>query len=618
MNLVAKIILLVFLNSIAQRLFSQTTEKPVNSDPEIVLMTKYVEAIKTNTPVQLDSVLNPYLQQQFRLLPDKAVFFSGYDPYFYWFRFYINNSDTLPLQLYILMGPIGERDAELFQSDNGKWKSCGKNGNQYRLADRAHYYPHTVFPLTLRPSSTDTFYMRMDEKGNFKTFAFALVHPQKLKKIESRVYFLFGIMIGILLLFAALNVYLFFSLKDKMHAWYSLYNVSLIFLLMKNEGLDQQFLGLDSETAYRLSPIVGIGAVTIFLLVHVVQLFLNNIPGKSFIHRLTIFIKFNILISAISHFIIFYLSPGYRVEEVVFEWANKSTIAGVLIILVNCVVSFSKGFKPALFILAGSLVFLLGSMERLLVISTPTYMFPPSLFQTGMVIEAGIISFALMYRYNLFKKEKESLALELEKRRSEAGKEVLLAQETERKRIAEDLHDELGSSLAALKLKLQKITLPNSELRDILYTVDKASDDTRNIAHNLMPPEFEKTSLKDLLSSYYSKLNTETIINFTFHSFGSNHHFSKEEELVVYRIIMELTNNILKHSEATDAVIQLIYYEGYLELMAEDNGKGVKQRKGDGIGLKNTRSRVNYLSGTLQIDSHNGTTIIIQIPYKDK
>ena len=618
MNSVSKIILLTILNSPVLSLYSQTAKRSINSDPEIVVMTKYVEAVKTNTPVPLDSVLNPSLQQQFRLLPDKPVFFSGYDPYYYWLRFFINNNDTLPRQLFILMGPIGERDAELFQSDNGKWKSCGKSGNKYRLANRAHYYPHTVFPLTLRPSFTDTFYMRMDQKGNFKTFAFALVHPQKLKKIESRVYFLFGFMIGILLLFAALNVYLFFSLKDKMHAWYSLYNVSLIFLLMKNEGLDQQFLGLDSETAYRLSPIVGVGAVTILLLVHVVQLFLNNINRESFIYRLTIFIKFNILISAIIHIIIFYQRPGYQIEEAAFEWANKSTIAGVLIIPINCIVSFLKGFKPAMFMLAGSLIFLLGSMERLLVMSTPTYLFPPSVFEVGMVVEAGIISFALMYRYNLFKKEKERLALELEKKRSEAGTEVLIAQENERKRIAEDLHDELGSSLAALKLKLQKTGLSNTELKDILYTIDKASDDTRNIAHNLMPPEFEKTSLENLLSSYYSKLNSETTINFTFHSSGSNHHFSKEEELIVYRIIMELTNNIFKHSQATEAAIQLIYYEDYLELMAEDNGKGIKLQKGDGIGLKNTMSRVNYLNGTLQIDSNNGTTIMIQIPYKNK
>ncbi len=62
--------------------------------------------------------------------------------------------------------------------------------------------------------------------------------------------------------------------------------------------------------------------------------------------------------------------------------------------------------------------------------------------------------------------------------------------------VAEDLHDELGSSLAALKLKLQKANLPEEKLIEILGIVDKASFDTRNISHNLMPPEFEKTSLQ--------------------------------------------------------------------------------------------------------------------------
>jgi signal transduction histidine kinase len=80
---------------------------------------------------------------------------------------------------------------------------------------------------------------------------------------------------------------------------------------------------------------------------------------------------------------------------------------------------------------------------------------------------------------------------------------------------------------------------------------------------------------------------------------------------------MELSNNILKHANATEATLQLIYYDTYLELMAEDNGTWIPENKKEGIGLMNINSRVNYLKGKINIDSgKSGTTIVIQIPYK--
>jgi len=80
---------------------------------------------------------------------------------------------------------------------------------------------------------------------------------------------------------------------------------------------------------------------------------------------------------------------------------------------------------------------------------------------------------------------------------------------------------------------------------------------------------------------------------------------------------MELTSNIMKHSAATEATLQVINYDDHLEIMAEDNGQGISMNNSDGIGLKNIRYRVDFLHGTLQIDSNDhGTTIMIQIPYK--
>ena len=132
-----------------------------------------------------------------------------------------------------------------------------------------------------------------------------------------------------------------------------------------------------------------------------------------------------------------------------------------------------------------------------------------------------------------------------------------------------------------------------------------------------MPPEFDETNLNDLLNNYFVGLNQEGNILFNFHYSGVNGHFTKQDQLIIYRVILELVNNSLRHSCATEITAQLIYHPNQLALMVEDNGKGFSKSSTGGIGLKNIRARVNYLNGILNIDSNtNGTTTMIQLPYK--
>ena len=617
MRLLKRTICWLLLQGLGYGLWAQAPIPVVDAPPDVAVLTKWVGHLKTTQVIPLDSVLQPSVQAQFTPLPAKPVFFSGWDPYYYWFRFCLRNRDTVARPYYISIGPVGYYHATLYQSRGGTFTAVGRTGNKYRFTQRPYPSMQGIYPVVLPPNTVDTFYVDMDYSGNYKTFAFVVTTARKLHQIESKGYFVFGIMVGILLLFAVFNVYLLFALKEKLHGWYALYIVALIYMLLKYEGYDEQFFPLDTELANRLTPLMGVGALTIFLLMNVVQIFLSNIDRKSRLFFWTRVVMINLLVSAAAHAVSFYVKNDYRVDQFFFEWANKSTALGMVFILINCIRSYTRGFKPALFILFGTVVFLVGGLEKMLFIDSTSYLFPPSLFEVGMVAEAIIISFGLMYRYQLFKREKEVLAQELAQQQSAAARQVLWAQEKERKRIAEDLHDELGSSLAALRLRLQHTSIPKESLAELLHIVDKAAKDARNIAHNLMPPEFEKTSLPDLLAAYYRRLNNETPVQFQFYYTGSGHSFDKSDELVIYRIVMELTNNILKHADATEATIQLIHHDGYLELMVEDNGKGISNTEATGIGLKNINSRVHYINGDIQIDSgRNGTTIVIRFPAK--
>ncbi len=207
------------------------------------------------------------------------------------------------------------------------------------------------------------------------------------------------------------------------------------------------------------------------------------------------------------------------------------------------------------------------------------------------------------------------------------------AQEKERKRIAEDLHDGLGSVLSAAKLKLSSLNGDKDLLTGVqmekyqatLSLLDEASAELRNVSHNIMPATLSKLGLIAALNNVTERISSHTglIVELETHGMDSGEDKRLEEstEISIYRIILELLNNIVKHAEATKAIVQLIRYPGYINITVEDNGKGFEYKKAvnekKGIGLGNIESRVSYLNGTIEVDSRagKGTVTIIDIPY---
>lgn len=205
---------------------------------------------------------------------------------------------------------------------------------------------------------------------------------------------------------------------------------------------------------------------------------------------------------------------------------------------------------------------------------------------------------------------------------------IISLQDQERKRIAEDLHDGLGSLLSSIKLNLQNLgeemTFSSAEQRDkyqsSIASIDDAISDLRNLSHNIMPASLAKLGLVAGLKNMLEKISAHSGLHVDFSTHDFEQRIDETMELSVYRIILELTNNIVKHASAKEITIQLIRYPEYVNITVEDNGKGfdyknIKQ-KPKGIGLGNIVSRVEYMKGRLNIDSAvgRGTTVMIDIP----
>ncbi len=185
-------------------------------------------------------------------------------------------------------------------------------------------------------------------------------------------------------------------------------------------------------------------------------------------------------------------------------------------------------------------------------------------------------------------------------------------QESERKRIAIDLHDDLGSTLSVLKEKIST-EMKNSESN---LLIDRIIQDLRSISHNLLPIDFETFGFIPSLEKHIAQLN-ENGLKITFISFGERRDFTNNIELNIYRILIEILHNIKKHSQSKAATVQLIYHKTHLYVSVEEEGLKKINQKGIGIGEKAITSRLEYLHANVLENGNgqNGYSYIFEVPY---
>lgn len=230
----------------------------------------------------------------------------------------------------------------------------------------------------------------------------------------------------------------------------------------------------------------------------------------------------------------------------------------------------------------------------------------------------------------LFYKNKQRLRQQ-EIKTLKAGSEVtkrdalIEGEEKERKRLAQDLHDGINGDLSALKFQILSINNITSideipeKIAKINNYLDASIEQVRSISHNLAPPALHDYSLPQIIQNYCATISSSCSTDIDFQFFGEEKfNLKKDIEISIYRILQELINNMVKHSKATNALVQINHHENKLYITVEDNGKGFDTNKTNtGIGLQNIVSRINFLKGNLDTFSdHNGTTFTIDICIK--
>nr|WP_315203540.1 tetratricopeptide repeat protein [uncultured Flavobacterium sp.] len=198
-------------------------------------------------------------------------------------------------------------------------------------------------------------------------------------------------------------------------------------------------------------------------------------------------------------------------------------------------------------------------------------------------------------------------------------KAAVKGQNKARTKIAKELHDSIGGNLAAIKLQLNTIATKPDTVQIIQKQLDETYQQVRDLSHNLIPEKFSQNNFCTLLEEYQKNLAGINNLKTSFVAYPRSEIdlIAENLQMEIYKIIQELVTNTLKHAKATTIELQLNCIENNLNILFEDNGIGFDpQKRETGIGFKNINSRLNTISGSMQIDSmeKRGTIINIEIP----
>ncbi len=227
-----------------------------------------------------------------------------------------------------------------------------------------------------------------------------------------------------------------------------------------------------------------------------------------------------------------------------------------------------------------------------------------------MGMSVVLVLVALWYNRRLLRKNREILEA------------MLIGQKTERRRVAADLHDNLGALISGIRLTIEAMDASgfNQKEKDIVQNVlgmtREAYNEVRLLSHNLQPAELEQFGLSVALHRLINKLNDSQQIKFSL-AMNNLGQLTKELDFNLYSICLELANNIVKHSGATESIFEFITQDNRLQVLVSDNGKGfIVNNTSDGMGMRNVEERTQQMGGTFRLHSRpdEGTLFQFSIP----
>ena len=439
------------------------------------------------------------------------------------------------------------------------------------------------------------------------------------------------------LLFIIISSVIFIFLREKSFQYYVLYNIFLVIYLLSR--LDDIYYGFENLVATVIGNSNSI--VLTEILNFFIQIIFYNLYSMFALHFLDLdkrakkFFKKVVLTLKILGGLFFlfailcYVLKNSDLYILLYTFIYLPVMLTLLVVLLLRAIKRSGKHKDLFLLGVCAYVFCALMAFAGTFIPTLNMKNPISFFYVGIIIETIFFSLGLAYKIKIINDEKNRVRnlVTIHKHEQKISKlqGLIEGEENERRRIAAELHDGIAGDLLAIKYNLSSINVSNGSpvnvgvLKEVSEIIDNSCVQIREISHNLSPSSITNFGLIQTVENLCKKMESAYKIKMNFEFAGDDIDINKNVETHIYRIIQELVNNVVKHSEASVAKVKIRYEVPHITISVQDNGTGFSEvRTSNGIGLNNIKSRIRFLNAKIKKESHaEGTLFTISINLDD-
>jgi two-component system, sensor histidine kinase LadS len=569
--------------------------------------------------------------QKGKFLPQEGHSFNaGFTTSAYWL---VVQNDTLSSQqLQLEIGTSQINEIEFYAIEGGVPVKKYITGDHHVFFSRPEPLLNFNFPLE---RNIRHYLIRIDKRNEALQLTFLTQSANHFRQEALQSALIIGMLTGIAILMVIFGLYLTIMTKEKVYLFYTLYVTAGWLYVLANLGYGYKYMWPDSPWfAARARPIFTLLSVGLSLN------FIEHYTGKAafvWLHKSMQFLNYFTYALVI---IVLLPIVDLRMDKAGYYFQILIPVLPILyivIVLTTLIQKISTGNRMAIFYLVSISPIAIFSALQIAYYSGGVDISGSFLQQygqpAGFMLEALILTFGLVYRFNSYRLEKEQLLVKVNQQQIKYTKAIITTQESERRRLADQLHDVAGSLLSAAKLNLSSVRekdfITNEDTRNKLSQAENAVTDIsemlRKLSHAISPVMLDKVGFKQSVEKIAGIFNTSGKISVELEVVG----FDKEQpELyekysVLYGILYELVNNIVKHAQASHALIQLIEHEDSVVMIVEDDGTGLdvnSMQKSATHGLAAIQSKIHYLNGKIIFDkaTPHGLIVAIEIPKDEK
>jgi two-component system, sensor histidine kinase LadS len=560
-------------------------------------------------------------QNQFKLQPG-SLLNRGYTASHHWLHIRLNARTSQTAYLELDNPRINA--FWFYQINQNRLVSQAVTGDERPFSSRGFPSYNWVFPVALDGKTPADLYIMVAKRHEVLGVRVKVWEGTAFERNDRNNYLFWGLLTGFTLLILLINLVAFLATRQAIYGWFIGLILAIAFHISTQSGLGFQYLWANQPGFNRYDPQLLSGWLIMLAQLQFMQHFIDQKADQSrafwavqaYKHTLVGLLVLNVMLRFFDVF-----------PESHFRWTFNATL---LFTVISILLAFWSIFerirqreKVVLFYTFTFSVQLIGYVVVFFINLAFTQGRDP-LFQidsyvvivTNFLFDLLILSSGILYFwFQSYREQNEKLLTALHQHEQAQSNKVIEALEIERNRIAEDLYDDVGAMLSTaigfvssvLRKPDVRETFPLlTEARQLLV---RAVDNLRTVSHNLMPKNFAELGLAKSLAETIDKVSASTDIRFRFIVAGPERRLDASTEVQIFRIAVELINDIVKNSDATEATFQLVYGEEGLILISEDDGPNPPQ-------YNNLHSKVAFINGKIDTDiSPSGVTVLAEIPY---